>query len=1377
MGRVIAALTFVFLSVLCGTASTATTCADPLQCFLLSRVIVIPDKCIDVSGTQLCTSNVKISEITLTDIPSQYSELNPFDLIVQLDNAGAKVSGNYKYGKLIGGSISGSVLMTVSMDVLVQTVPWETYPMPASVGFASCSFPQITVKIDFGNVILDAFSKTLEKDIKEAIVKEVCTTLPEKMTADTKELFADKLDPSLEKLISFKPSVPLAYGNEYVSWNETLIGKLYNIASWFRSSTIFECLQKSHDTTLMPFLPSVVDFLVKKETNGTGVITIPTSKNFSLGILNSTLLIRSVSLYGLDTFKQISLQPSTSSPVSLLGTLALSTLGIAVEMTLHADLETGTPYSEELVVKGQVGNVLLSIEMVVAVLKQRLDSLFVDQILMSPTCILSTVEALNVTSLVLDLNVSQLVVTQISGSSGPLETDILRLVNNSIALVTNGFKDLISGVVSGIAQGPARSDLNIALSKMLAGAIACPSHVNNRFLESEDLVKWPQSAILSNIDGIINEQIGPMGINNLLHCVTNGTGGVIVPISNTVVGETLSLRIENIDSWYDFRVLVPMSDSPFLLKNALGFGSYNSTKTAAECRPVSLTLSAAVPTDPSNLLLLTLPDTLVTSQATLLLSDIHVDVDAVLQVSRNAINNLQLGQLSTTGCVASTIQSLQLTDLLVAVSNTSLRITRGDGSAKSFNLNDMVSQLLDRLTSRDALATLNGNIDKKLGQSSQVCANGGVSPDSGGTPSDNNTSSSNWASKHVWAIAVPISIAFALGVAVYLYRYRLKDQPSLAGKSQYSLLMHDKGEAAENSPTSSLVDTTNVEKNMLNQVDHALIRHPRLSFGLRWIVPLLLVINIGIFIYSNSVADAVTVMTTIQFGSYETTVQAFSFSFASTVQEMWDAKVYFLAVIICGFTGIWPYVKLLAMGASWILPPKSLSVDKRYAMLRFVDAYGKYSLVDFYVMVLMLCAFFFEMHLGPPGQQLNITLFTVPHSGFYSFLASTILSLLLGHVVLAAHRHVCDAEFEISSTSSYKKINPPKLSALEQSAAATDCLASYSFQLGQATVTRLGLSQQADSDIVSLRVTKRGLLVICVALCLTFSLVIYGTWVNTFTFSIKGLTGLLLQSNATVDYSYDYVGLVMPIDSGTPTDWRMLTMQACFFVFGVGMPALLCFLVALAWFYPMSRLNQERLFVTAEVVNAWASLDVFCLAILAALFQIRQFATFIVGDKCDGIDAILQAYLDTALDGDDVCFDVETGLLPNSWALFTAALAVFFVSYPSLLLLSECVETRKHKASDFASASVSTGAGAGADGEKRDIYEVLTTDQNGISNDLGLPLLLGENVDDFSNSPSIPRSSVGQPSSTFISLLISTFWFLGLVEIRKGSRVFCRKGR
>jgi len=79
--------------------------------------------------------------------------------------------------------------------------------------------------------------------------------------------------------------------------------------------------------------------------------------------------------------------------------------------------------------------------------------------------------------------------------------------------------------------------------------------------------------------------------------------------------------------------------------------------------------------------------------------------------------------------------------------------------------------------------------------------------------------------------------------------------------------------------------------------------------------------------------------------------------------------------------------------------------------------------------------------------------------------------------------------------------------------------------------------------------------------------------------------------------------------------------------------------------------------VAAQVLNAWCALDVFALSVLVSVLQIRQFALFIVGSKCDLINDLLsKPPLVGRMDGISTCFDVETEIGAGYWLLGAAAL-------------------------------------------------------------------------------------------------------------------------
>ena len=51
--------------------------------------------------------------------------------------------------------------------------------------------------------------------------------------------------------------------------------------------------------------------------------------------------------------------------------------------------------------------------------------------------------------------------------------------------------------------------------------------------------------------------------------------------------------------------------------------------------------------------------------------------------------------------------------------------------------------------------------------------------------------------------------------------------------------------------------------------------------------------------------------------------------------------MYPLALIIAGFSGAWPYIKLFTLLWSWITPPIVMSVKRRGHLVQLLDILGK----------------------------------------------------------------------------------------------------------------------------------------------------------------------------------------------------------------------------------------------------------------------------------------------------------------------------------------------------------------------------------------------------------------------------------------------------
>jgi hypothetical protein len=124
-------------------------------------------------------------------------------------------------------------------------------------------------------------------------------------------------------------------------------------------------------------------------------------------------------------------------------------------------------------------------------------------------------------------------------------------------------------------------------------------------------------------------------------------------------------------------------------------------------------------------------------------------------------------------------------------------------------------------------------------------------------------------------------------------------------------------------------------------------------------------------------------------------------------------------------------------------------------------------------------------------------------------------------------------------------------------------------------------------------------------------------------------------------------------------------LKVVFLGVAFALPLAHLFIVLILWLIPMPLRVARRVLFVAEVVSAWAALDVFAVSLLVALFEIRQFAQFIIGDKCDLINKLLKEYASAVFPAGEepTCFDVHTVLLDGVWVLVAAFAAYFLISW------------------------------------------------------------------------------------------------------------------
>jgi hypothetical protein len=427
----------------------------------------------------------------------------------------------------------------------------------------------------------------------------------------------------------------------------------------------------------------------------------------------------------------------------------------------------------------------------------------------------------------------------------------------------------------------------------------------------------------------------------------------------------------------------------------------------------------------------------------------------------------------------------------------------------------------------------------------------------------------------------------------------------------------------------------------------------------RYLVIVAILLTMGTFISSNTSVGASVLIKLMLDGQPPTfsLPSIFDFGLGNSIHDMWKAGVYVLAIFIALFSGVWPYLKLLLCLFCWISPVSVLSAKRRESFLMALDALGKWSLIDAFVLILMMVAF--HLHIVQPGtagaHETAVYILVNPILGFHLFLIATISSLIISHVILHFHRFV-----EKVDQSTHEVLNALDL--------AESPLCEHVFQFSDSDSN---LHQHSDifnaskvqvPSIHYVQLTGIGSRIVSIFLVLAGGLTVWGVAVPSFEFNFGGAVSILLEylhMPVVQRFSVLSLGWNLPDASEFPDSIGSRWVQAVFFLFACVVPMLHVLLMLALWTVRMSKRMQRKCFLAAEILNAWSALEVFVFSIIAAILQIQQFVLFIVGDKCDLINRILAEYFDQVLHGDDQCFDVRATLQPGCWILFLAIVFLF----------------------------------------------------------------------------------------------------------------------
>lgn len=628
-----------------------------------------------------------------------------------------------------------------------------------------------------------------------------------------------------------------------------------------------------------------------------------------------------------------------------------------------------------------------------------------------------------------------------------------------------------------------------------------------------------------------------------------------------------------------------------------------------------------------------------TFSAKVALSEFSVGGLGFLALNASKLSPLGADQLGEMGCVAPGVDAAAALQCDVGAKEFTTQLTPQSGQDLEHDVDHMINAAASLLLGsyKDALGEAGHAliiargieaVNSKLQQTLQTA---------GACPPPFEDYSNQTLSAMAWLLSVTtcvVSIGFCLSALISPKKVETRQMCQTTSLASTGSTRTD--------PTSLAVETGH--PGLEGGEASSLAFHPRIRPGFRWGLPLLMLSTMLLFLSSNSGVGAVVKIYITANGRPATEIPpVFGFSLIGSIKDMFDGKVYALGLLIICFSGIWPYMKPMLMMVCWFRPPAYLSISKRQGLLNFLDAFGKWSLVDTFVMVMFMVAFKFDLAAPTGSGVLNDILresgdngqFQVQVEalyGFYSFLIATFMSLICGHVTTACHRYAHKiGEFGVQGDVAQKR----RLCYVLPSSSAVD----------------------VHGPTVAISVSL--LLVLC------------GTFLQTFNFNFLGLAGYALGEDQHRPFSVFSLGMQLPAASEDPNSFWIRALQGVFFLFAIIVVVAYHVILIVLWAAPMTTRMQKQFFLTAQVLNAWSGLDVFCVTILAGVLEIRQFANFIVGDKCDGIDALLaKSPLAHQMPGGvTTCFDVDSTLRAGFIVL---AVAVVISTVTGQVMLAKC---------------------------------------------------------------------------------------------------------
>lgn len=1155
---------FLFFLVSCnGLSSLFFSEMDPLASWLYRQELQLPNQSFSAGILHIKVENLVCSQFILSNVTSRHENLQ---LRLQIDNLGATCTGNYASTGLKGhvhALVQGTDLK-VNFDVIPSINQTITKPIGWRTESVDASHLVATVHLD-GSAsarIINTFAKTIGQYISETLQKQIPS------------LLQSKLDPLLTRYIQRATNWLAPYVNQTGSRHSEVTelengrmlsneqGQLHLQTSEWQPSALKDFLttvnglsdQYLNQGWLAQWIPELetcggtaagINGLLKNLDGKE--IPIPSFHWFVHGV--KVEVGRKLVLSKVDAWEVLQVA-SPSAGNTYQTSLQTPRLQVQIQIGVSKD-----DFHEELTTQVDLSHVNIS-----ALLQPEWNSTVINEISLHSIakCFWHLWNDLTFLSLNVDMNWTNLTIQSVDEEG--LEGDLDGVVHHVVNLVLESFPDYVTRALSGLTQGPALDRLNTWLKGQI-NPQQCVETENTL----PQLVDFTSISIWEQFQSLLRRPETLNSLNSYAQCSANAVTSKAQQMM-ALQDIPIEVALTHAGSLREFEVLNPLSEDR--LWSQIMYSS-------PEKPELKLTIRA-----PKS-----------TWNVSLVANDINWASGVILRYNLREWGSLKVFQaLDRSMCWLVPTNDVDFFNVTGSLS-TMLVTVNGTKEDKALQLRyplaEMSSSLLEwaALSVRDGIKLAStGILDNALA----VCEG---RPSGEGSGDDDEDSFSNYTS-----ILIVVAGCFVLSQPLILLLRPTSNRSSTSVPNESALEEPLIPQVVEDAEDMQIIP------------DDSLMSQAPASEFLKVCIPMFILGTMGLLLASNLSVGA-TVSISLSSGDRVWDFPPlFEFSLANTIRDMWNARIYPLFFLVVVFSGIWPYVKLGLMLFAWLTPQVSLSVTARSRLLYKLDAYGKFSLVDTYVLVLMTVAFRYHLKLS----MLNLDVIVLPGFGFYAFLVATLLSLVLGHSLTFLHRR---ATLGVQSR--------------VQLSSSAQALHRHRFQI----------DSNPRNENNSIIFSKKFRIFFCVTAAVAAVFLSIGLFQKCFEFRVGGVAGMMIGDNSIHAYSLISLGTILSQSVDSQSQVGIRALQVAYFFFASVAPFFGLLFVTILFFCPMTLRRQLMLISFAEVANAWSSVEVFALSIVAALLEISTFASFILGDKCDLINKIIQD-VQTSVN----CYDVTASI-------------------------------------------------------------------------------------------------------------------------------------